>query len=60
MEDLRNIAALPLKQDIKQHLIGAKVIPQLTYGAAITKIPQKVLWKTQNEVVNVIWARRPH
>ena len=60
VDDLRNIAALPLKPDIKQHLIGTKVIPQLTYGSAITKIPQKVLWKTQNEVVNVIWARRPH
>ena len=60
VNDLRNIAALPLKPDIKQHLIGTKVIPQLTYGSAITKIPQKVLWETQNEVVNVIRARRPH
>ena len=60
VDDLRNIAAPPLTQDVKQHLIGTKVIPQLTYGAAITKILQKVLWKTQNEVVNVIWARRPH
>ena len=26
----------------------------------MTKIPQRVLWKTQNEIVNVLWARRPH
>ena len=60
MGDLKNIAALPLRVEVKKHLISAKVIPQLTYGAAITKIPQRILRKTQNEIVNVIWANRPH
>ena len=60
IDDLKNIAALPLKVDVKKHLISSKVIPQLTYGAAMTKIPQRVLWRTQNEIVNVIWAKRPH
>ena len=60
VDDIKNIAALPLRMDTKQQLIGAKIIPQLTYGATITKIPQRVLWRTQNEIVNVLWARRPH
>lgn len=60
VEDLKNIAVLPLKVDVKKHFISAKVIPQLAYGAAITKIPQRDLWRTQNEIVHVIWARRPH
>ena len=60
VDDIKNIAALPLRIDTKQQLISAKIIPQLTHGATITKIPQRVLWKTQNEIVNVLWARRPH
>ena len=60
IDDLKSIAALPLRVEIKKHLISSKVIPQLTYGAVMTKIPQRVLWKTQNEIVNVLWARRPH
>ena len=59
VDDLRNISALPLPVSVKKHIIGAKVVPQLTYGSGMTKIPQRVLWKTQN-IVNVLWAKRPH
>ena len=60
VDDLRNISALPLPMSVKKHIIGANVVPQLTYGSGMTKIPDRVLWKTQNEIVNVLWAKRPH
>ena len=60
VNDVRNISALPLNTSSKAKLIACKVVPQVTYGAAITKIPQRVIWKTQNEIVNVLWANRPH
>ena len=60
IDDIRNIDALPIPTQAKLTLICSKVVPQVTYGAAITKIPQHVIWKTQNEIVNVLWANRPH
>lgn len=58
--DTRNIFALPLPVRLKCLLISAKVIPQCTYGAAITKMPKLAVKKIQNEVTNVLWGRRPH
>lgn len=59
LTDAKNIAALPLPVATKAHLVAAKVIPQCTYGAAISKIPKKGIARIQNEVTNVLWQNRP-
>ena len=58
--DIRNIGALPLPRKIKSQLLGAKVIPQCSYAAHITKIPKAVLDKIQAEITQALWGNRPH
>lgn len=59
LEDTENIAALPVGRSTKSFLIGAKIIPQMSFGAHITKIPQQVLKKIQNAVAKALWTGQP-
>ena len=57
--DIDNIAVLPIPRATKSFLIGAKVIPRLTYGAHISRIPKKALDQIQNAIVRCLWYGRP-
>ena len=58
--DVRNIACLPISIAQKAKIIGAKVIPQCTYNAAINQIPARALARIQGEIVTTLWNNRPH
>ena len=60
LSDIRNIGALPLPRKVKSQLLGAKVIPQCSFAAHITKIPKAVLDKIQAEITQALWGNRPH
>ena len=57
--DAKNIASLPLPVDIKAMLAGAKIIPQCSFTAGISKIPKKSLGKIQAEIANILWYGKP-
>ena len=59
LADADNIAALPVPQHTKVFLIGAKTIPQIAFGAHITKIPQAAMNSIQNAIARALWAGRP-
>ena len=40
-------------------MIGAKVIPRLTFGAHISRIPKKALDQIQKAIVRCLWFGRP-
>lgn len=54
------IGALPVPVKVRAHLIGAKAIPKLTYGAHISKTPKAALQKVQNAVAKALWQGRPN
>lgn len=58
--DIRNIANLPVPRTLKEQLVGAKVIPQLSFASHISKIPKRILDKLQGELAQLLWANRPH
>ena len=58
--DIKNIANLPIGRTVKEHLIGSKVLPQLTFASHISKIPKKHIEKIQSEIAQVFWGGRPH
>lgn len=57
--DIKNIAVLPISMHQKARLLGAKVIPQRSYVAALNQIPSRMIARTQAEIVNVFWHKRP-
>ena len=59
LQDTENIAALPVPKSIRSFLIGAKIIPQFTFGAHITKIPKKAIKAIQNAIAKALWAGQP-
>ena len=58
--DIKNIAVLPIPLRQKARLLGAKVIPQCSYVAALNQIPARMIARIQAEIVNVFWHKRPH
>ena len=58
--DVKNIACLPITTAQKAKIIGAKVIPQCTYNAAINNISARALARIQGEIVTTLWHNRPH
>ena len=58
--DSRNIAVLPLKNCHKTKLLGAKVLPQATFGAMINLIPKQVTERVTSAVAHALWNGRPH
>ena len=59
LDDTDNIAALPVGKSVRSFLIGAKIIPQMSFGAHITKITQQSLKKIQNAVAKALWVGQP-
>ena len=57
--DIDNIAVLPVSQKTKSFLIGATVIPRLTFGAHISRIPKRALDQIQNAIARCLWYGRP-
>ena len=60
LTDTKNISVLPIPTGAKSELVGAKVITQCTYGAAINNIPKLVASKIQSAIACTFWFRRPH
>ena len=59
LHDTENIAALPVGRTTRSFLIGAKIIPQMSFGSHITKIPSVVLMKVQNAIAKALWVGQP-
>ena len=57
--DIDNIAALPIPHKTRVHLIGAKVIPQISFGCHISKIPKKDIQTIQSAIARALWVGRP-
>ena len=43
LTDIENVAALPVSKTIRSFLIGAKIIPQMSFGIHISKVPQQAI-----------------
>ena len=59
LTDIDNIAALPVSQKTRIYLISAKVIPQMSFGTHISKIPKKDLATSQNSIARALWINQP-
>ena len=62
LEDIDNIAALPVPHQTRVYLIGSKaskVIPQIAFGSHISKIPQKAINSIQNAIARALWVGKP-
>ena len=44
---------------VKSSMIGAKIIPQISFGAHITKIPQQALRSIQSAIAKALWTGQP-
>lgn len=53
------ISALPCNPDIKEHILAAKVIPQLTFAPHLNCVPKTVLATIQGAVTKALWGNRP-
>ena len=58
-QDIKNIGALPCKKDIVAHLIGMKVIPQISFTPHINEIPKAALHALQDTIAATLWRNRP-
>ena len=59
LRDLKSIKALPCPIQIKEHLIGMKVTPQLAFMPHLSAVPKKDLKKVQDQLAAIIWKNRP-
>lgn len=59
LRDLKSIKALPCPVAIKEHLIGVKIAPQLTFVPHLSTVPKKDLKSVQDQLVSIIWKNRP-
>lgn len=57
--DVDNIAALPVSRSVRSFLIGSKVIPQITFGAHCSKIPQQAFKSIQYAIAKALWVGQP-
>ena len=57
--DIENIGALPVSMSTRVFLLGSKVIPRLTFGSHISRVPKAKLDVIQNAISRCIWGRRP-
>ncbi len=58
-QDIKHIGAIPCKKEIRAHLIGMKVIPQIGFTPHINEIPKAVLCSLQDNIASVLWRGRP-
>ena len=59
LADIDNIAALPVGRATKAFLIGAKIIPQVTFGAHISKVPKQALRLLRDSIAKALWTGQP-
>ena len=57
--DIALIKAIPCSREIHEHIIAAKVVPQLTFAPMINDIPLKTLQKLQDQISDCLWKGRP-
>lgn len=57
--DIALIKAIPCSKDIHEHIIAAKVLPQLSFSPMINDIPLTVLQKLQDQISDCLWKNRP-
>lgn len=58
-KEIALIAALPCNPEIKEHIIAAKVIPQLSFVPHLNCVPKAVLATIQGAVTKALWGNRP-
>ena len=58
-QDVKNIAAIPCNRELRDHLISAKAIPQLSFSPHISSIPKIALQQIQDEIARTLWKGRP-
>ena len=58
-QDIKNIGVLPCKKGIIAHLIGMKVIPQISFTPHINEIPKAALLTLQASIAATLWRNRP-
>ncbi len=59
LRDLKSIKALPCPVAIKEHLIGLKITPQLSFVPHLSAVPKKDLKVVQDQLASIIWKNRP-
>ena len=59
LSDIENIAALPVSKSTRSFLIGAKIVPQISFGVHISKIPQQAVKALQNAIAKALWVGQP-
>ena len=59
LADIDNIAALPVSRSVRSFLVGSKVIPQITFGAHCSKIPQQASKALRNAIAKALWVGQP-
>lgn len=59
LKELGLIKAIPTSRIIHDHLLGTKIIPQLSYAAHISLIPKNELKQVQDGIVNILWKNKP-
>lgn len=59
LTDIDHIAALPVSMRTRIFLVGSKVVPKITFGSHISRIPKVKLEQVQNAIVRCIWGKRP-
>ena len=57
--DIALIKAIPCSREIHEHIIAAKVLPQLSFAPLINDIPLKDLKRLQDQISDCLWKRRP-
>ena len=55
LADIARVGALRIPTRVKNLLIGAKVIPRITFGAHVTQIPKRELVQLQGAVIKALW-----
>ena len=59
IREIQLIKAIPTCRNIHEHLIGTKIIPQLSTAAHVVNIPKNQLKTVQNSIVDLLWKKRP-
>ena len=59
LREIQLIKAIPTCRSIHEHLVGTKIIPQLTYAAHVVDIPKNQLKLVQDGIADLLWKKRP-
>ena len=59
LKELRLIKAIPTCRSIHDHLIGTKIIPQISHAAHISLLPKAEMKRVQDGIVSILWKNKP-